>query len=727
MDTYIQFTATHRKRLLIVFLLINILAIIGITHISIDADFEIFMPDDSRYHEVTKQMESYFPGSENLMFIINTHKSKIDLEMMNSFRTFQEYLSDYTLIDHVTGPAPKFIINGRQIIRTERLEQEDLDSISSYYENMGELSTLVSYNSSYYGIFEAFPSEGFSHENIQEIEEKLDDYGFTYFISGETYMQYKIFDYILRIILLIPPLALFLIILVFRLQMRSMKATMLSILPAGIGALWTMGVVGWIGSPVSIITVLAPIFTIVIGSADGLHFISHVQDEQERGVEKLKAISSTLKMVGIPMIITTITSMVGFLVLLMMNNSSMRSLALFASLGILLAGCATWSVLPLILTGNIRLETGRTKKQIAQSQTNSFVQKYWGKPSIVLLLVLLAVAAVGIPRISTEFSLLSLYKPSTEVQKGFDVAMKVNNGSIPLFLYLEHEVDPLEPTEAQAVIALTQKLKAEGLVGKAVSPYTILAKFNGAISSSEDAYPDSMKKAQLLYNITERRAENPLRFLIDPQAKKSRIIIFPTDLSNSTLDRISEITADFSSNHKGLSVSATGAQFLFRELNESIIKSQSSCILLAFSIIFLLLLITLKDIRTSLVSLIPIVVSVLVLYGAMGLMGLSLNLISTTIFGMTIGVGIDYAIHFTFVWNSFKQKGLSSEVSAAKAMTYTERPIITNGLGIAIGLSALIFSPLMIHLYVVEMMWVTMIVSMLLSLTVLPTFLRRMK
>lgn len=711
------------------FMLINILSVIGILRISLDSKFDVFMPDNSSYKNVMEEMELYFPGSENIIFLIDTGSNELDLETLEAFREFQQFLSEHENIQYANGPAPEIIMSGRNLIRLNALKEEDLPAIQEYYRDMGELSPLVSYEGSLFGVFEAFPEKTFNNDHIHEMTDKLDNMGLSYRISGEKYMQLKIFDYLLRILLIIPPLALFLILLVFRSQMRSMKATIFSVLPAGIGALWTMGIIGWIGDPISIITVLAPIFTIVIGSADGLHFVSHVQEGEEQGISRTDTLEATLHMVGIPMIITTITSMVGFLVLLVMNNEAMRSLALFASLGIALAGIATWMVLPLILTGDSTLG-GRKPRQgrsISLVPSHSKLQKSWGRPSLIIVLVLAVLSAVGIPRLTTEFSMLSLYKEYTEVQKGFELSMKVNGGSVPLFLYIEHAKNPLEPSQAADFSELIEQLEQSGHVGKVISPYTILSKLNGSMRGKESFYPEKLSHAQALYNIIARRAENPLQHFIDPEAKRSRIIVFPADLKNSTLDAIRDITDEFNAAHSDSVIQPTGSQYLFRELNQSIIQGQTSSIILAFLIIFLLLLISLRDLKASIIALLPIFMTIITLYGAMGLIGLSLNLITVTIFGITIGVGIDYAIHFTFVWKSFRRQGDTSEEAVKKAVTYTSRPIMTNGLGISIGLSALLTSPLLIHLYVSEMMWISMMVSMLLSLTFLPTLLRKVR
>ncbi len=727
MERYIRFVAKQRRILLILFILVNIFSIIGITRIKIDSAIEIFMPDESSFMQVNEEMEAYFPGVENIMFIVNTGTDTLDIPLIERLHSFQQYLDSHNQIQYVNGPTPDIMMNGRHLIRLNRLKEEDLTEISSYYENLGELSPMTFHNNSLYGVFEAFPEDSFTNEHIHEIEAELSHLGFEYAISGEKYMQLKIFDYILKILLMIPPIALLLILLVFRSQMRSAKATLFSVLPAGIGALWTMGLIGWSGNEISIITVLAPIFTIVIGSADGLHFVSHVQDELEKKTPRKEALIHTLRMVGIPMIITTITSIVGFLVLLVMNNASIRGLALSASLGILLAGIATWFVLPLILTGSVELGSHRTKKQIARSKQQPRIQRFWGWRSLLLVLVLIVIAAIGIPRLTTEFSMLSIYKEYTEVKRGFNLANEVNNGSIPLFLFIEHGENPLEPTQAEDISELTSSLESSGQVGKIISPYTFISMINESLNTDANGYPSSMKIAQSLYNITSRRAQNPLEYLIDTEANKSRIILFPKDLDNATIAAIMDISKNFEAKHPEIKVSPTGAQFLIRELNQSMVKGQTTSILLAFFIIYMLLLMTLRDPKVSLLALLPIAIAVITIYGSMGILGLSLNLITITIFGITMGVGIDYAIHFTFVWKSFKKEGFSSEESASKAITFTARPIMTNGFGIAIGLSALFVSPLLIHLYIAQMMWVSMVVSMLLSLTFLPTILKKVK
>ena len=131
---------------------------------------------------------------------------------------------------------------------------------------------------------------------------------------------------------------------------------------------------------------------------------------------------------------------------------------------------------------------------------------------------------------------------------------------------------------------------------------------------------------------------------------------------------------------------------------------------------FILLLVTFSRLRPSIFSLIPVIITSWFLYGFLGLSGISLTVISALIFSITMGINVDYAIHLTSISLELK--------SVEKGFDYAARPIISNALGLAIGMSVLFFTPLVVHKDIAIMMWVSMVMSMFLSLTLLPTILR---
>jgi len=730
MKRYVAFIGTHRRPLFALFALLNILALIGLFQVKIETEFSVFTPDKSEHMSVMKEMEEIFPSSEQITLLVNTEKSELSVHLLKQLRSIQKYLESVPHVNTVTGPAPETMYLGNTQLSIQEADKNDVNNIKEYYQIMENLAPLTKADDTIYANFSLFPGKQFKTEDIHKIETYLKDSGLKHYITGGLYMQQKIFDYILMILFFMPPIALILILGVFRFQMGSMKSTILSILPAGIGALWTLGIIGWLGNEVSIITVLAPVFTIVIGSADGLHFVSHIQDEEKEGKSRTDSIIQTLRMVGIPMVITTVTSMAGFLSLLVMNNSGIRDLAVFASLGILIAGVVTWYTLPLILSGNIQLPykhitTQDNKKTEIKPTKGKGLRKLWGIPSLIIFIGVITAAVLGSGRVKTEFNQLMIYRSYTQVEKNFKKIMKINNGSIPVFAFVKTKEDPLKPEYAQAIKRLSNTLQKTGAVTKTAGVYNFFSSAYAYMSGSpKPEYPPNLFTANMMHMMVQKAEGNITDNLIDRKNKAIRLLVFPKDLSNNTLDTISATVNDFSSQSNNINVQITGVQYLMRDLNESMITNQTRTLMIAFTLIFVLLFISIRKFLPALISLIPIGATTFFLYGFLGLSGISINVITATIFSITIGVGIDYAVHFTSVWQNFRNRGYTSHEAAEHSYGYTARPILANALGLALGLTALQLSPLEIHMYVSLLMWAAMLASVFLSLSVLPSILR---
>ncbi len=102
---------------------------------------------------------------------------------------------------------------------------------------------------------------------------------------------------------------------------------------------------GLSGLELSLLTALVPIFVIILGSADALHLLSHYL-ETERGP---KGMAKALKVSGVAIIMTTLTTMAGFLSFLPLPAQGLRQLGNFAAMGIGFAAISTWLFLPAVL------------------------------------------------------------------------------------------------------------------------------------------------------------------------------------------------------------------------------------------------------------------------------------------------------------------------------------------------------------------------------------------
>jgi len=567
-----------------------------------------------------------------------------------------------------------------------------------------EISSLIYHEGEWEVFISVFADSNLNRKQIRHIETLISNTGMTYDISGMSFMQKRLIDFIINILCYLPFMAIGLIFFIFRLQMRSFKATFMSVLPAIVGALWTLGLAGWIGEKVSIITAIAPIFTIIIGSADGLHFVSHYLDARAKGEEKKKAVGSTLSLVGVPMVITTVTSIGGFLSLLIMDTNAVRELAIFTATGIAFAGLATWFILPLFLINKVNFKTERTVPRI----TGAGLKKLWGAPAVIITIIVIGLSILGYPKVKTDFNELSMFKKYTDVYRSAEAISEIQGGSMPAYIFIQTENDILDENLKKEISRLTDSLQQ---YGKIISPYDIVARIMDQpmmhmlrlTSSDRDIIRDILAQKDL-----------PLKHMIDLENNAVKITVLPSKIDHKSLLGMKQIVQN--ANIPNTSVTITGMTFIMDELNQSMVKNLRNTLILSFIVMFVLLFATFRKLIPVLISLVPILVTSSFLYGFLGLSGMSLTVMTAMVFSITVGIGVDYAIHLTSVALKLKNIDL--------AFDYAARPIMTNALGLAIGMTALMTTPLTLHLHISIMMWVSMILSMFLSLSLLPTLLR---
>ncbi|MCH4886705.1 RND family transporter [Acidaminobacter sp. JC074] len=651
MKRYIDFIYKYKTLLIILFFILMGLSARGIHQLDINADFDIFKLNQSEASLALNEMNEVFGESEQTILMM-------EIENLDEIETISQVLDNESI---------------RYVSPSDMLKALNLDD----YKLLGNLSPVVKKDGQTYIIYTLYLDEAY---DLSDLYQALD--GYTFYLSGNRYMQDEIISLILSIFMFLPPLALILILLTFRSQLGSFKAALLSVLPAAIGAFWTMGLAGWFGGELSIITVLAPIFTIVIGSADGLHFVSHMEDSK---ATRKEAITQTLSMIGVPMIITTTTSVAGFIGLTLIPTKAIQQLAIFASLGITLAGLVTWYVLPLLLTFNISLKEKKSRK------FDQSIKKIWGKPAIAIILVLLVVSSFFIPSINSEFNQLMFFKSSTDVQKNFEKIIAVNDGAMPMYFFGQTSMDSSQVALGE-ISAFLNDLEENDLVSKVMNPFKIL---------KDNNQPPPSVSRQFI-----RIVDNKIYF---------RLMFFPLDLENETLDQLEALEGPLDSK-------LIGNQLLMKEMNASLISNQVRSLVFTFILILIMLIISLRSIKLTFIASLPIIITSVVLYGFLGITQIPLNVMTATIFSISLGIGIDYAIHYVSIYKYYKKN--KDPHARETAFKYTSKPILANAFGLSLGMTALMLSPLKIHVYVSLLMWVAMMTSVFLSLSLIPTLLK---
>ena len=533
------------------------------------------------------------------------------------------------------------------------------------------------------------------------IARKVDDVaapaGVSLTFSGNPVVFASVIDLLSWFLLIIPPVVIILLVGTFFATIGDRRLSVMALIPAALGAIWTFGLIFGLGRQIDIVTVIVPIFVIVMGSADGLHFVTHFQEEADNP-DPVARVSSALSHVGVPMILTTISTAAGFLSLVATNVHPIQQLGLFTAIGITFAGIISFFSLPALLS-HIHIEPRHKTALLGPRVTRGIKALVRSRiPAIAITGVLLVFAALSLPRLDVNPDQLFFFKQDDPVRVAFEKTEDLFGGATPLIG--EFAYDPgAGPEQLVRIAEVSNEL--EGLNGVR----QVFSVADVASSLPPDQLNDVLA-GQVKLPMGEMVSSDGLRFMLLPAG-------FTTDDLRTWLD-----FADDTPEVRAL----TGMPVVWDEIARLVLRAQVVSLVVAFALVLAMLLIAYRRLRETLVSLVPIALTVLVMLGFVAVSAIQLNLLTAVVSGIVIGVGIDYAIHFIAAIDYARPDG---DGYVLRAIDRAGRPIVANALGIAIALSALWLSPLAVHPQVSMIMWVAMLTAATTALVVIPSLLPR--
>lgn len=516
--------------------------------------------------------------------------------------------------------------------------------------------------------------------------------------SGNPVVWASVLDLLTWFLLILPPLVIALLILVFFSTIGDPRLSAIAIVPAGLGSLWAFGVIFGAGVRIDIVTVIVPIFVIVMGSADGLHFVTHFQEQSLLTDDPVERVRSALSEVGIPMILTTISTAAGFLALLATDVQPIRQLGLFTAIGITFAGIVSFFSLPALMS-HLTIKPKHQTALIGNHVTRALKSAVRTRvPAAAITIFIVAAAAWAVPQLEVNPDQLFFFKDNDPVRVAFDKTEELFGGATPLVGEFAFDAENLQESLSDAARATADLEAMEG-----VRTVFSVASIAGSVS------PDQVA------GIISGDVELPVGKMVADDGM--RFILLPSEFSTNDL----EDWLAYADSSETVIV-LTGMPVVWDEIARLVLNAQIVSLAVAYILVAAMLLVAYRKVRETLVALVPITLTLATMLGFIAISGIQLNLLTAVISSIVIGVGIDYAIHYVAAINIAKD---GRDGYVLRAIDKAGRPIVANALGIAVALSALWISPLKIHTQVSQIMWVAMITAAVTTLVVVPALLPR--
>jgi len=714
-----SFVYKHSRVIIIIVVVLNLVALASFYRFQLDTDFlSLFTKGNPRAEEYDQIQEKYQIG-EAISVLIEQDNSLLKPENLDAVYRLQNKIEELDGIYKVQSFLPSEIyLAGYTITDIGSFIDKHPDLLEDFIEDEYFLTDqFLSADRSKGTIIATLEFDAPAGDVVESIkgvirsEEQL-----SLSLAGDEIIKDTLWDYLIRIIFILPPCAGILVLFVFFLIIRNRKFTILAVIPAGLAVLWTVGTIFWCGQELNLVTVLCPIFVMVMGAADGLHYTTHFLENMTKYSDRRQLTVETMRMVGMPIFLTTITTMAGFASLMWTEVLPMRQMGIFVSLGIGYAGLLSLFFLPAVLS---RIKLPAESPHTSESRLPRLVLAASRHRLLVVVgfLVIVVVSAANIPRLDVVSNQLMFFKEDSEIRQTFDRVEEHFGGALFLVgeIVADRGMDTLRNYNfADEVLDTEREMERLPGVKSVHSVFDMVAGINEMMTGKNE-YPESPRIIQRF--LTQIDDEDLATWV---SGDGLRMVIKTEDLSSLDMDKLEKFVAD-SPDIRLIS----GMPVLFEEMNRLVVQSQVRSLGLALALVFLMLLITMRRFFAALIALLPIVITIAAIMGMLVMTGFHLNVMTANLSAISVGVGVDYAIHLISGIYYFRRQGLGQQESVDSALLSLSRPILANALGLAIGLSVLFFSPLRIHLQAASVMWVAMVVSSLAALLLVPIFYSR--
>ena len=569
-------------------------------------------------------------------------------------------------------------------------------------------------------------------EAVETVADEFKGDGARIFVTGIPYINLSLGRSMRRDLKIFLPLVILLIVAVLYAGFRWRWGVVIPLAVVGMTVVVALGLMSIFGVPITVVSFILPVILMAIGIADGIHVLNRYNEEIAAGTPKREAILATMTAMQGPVVMTSLTTAAGFLSLLNSYFVPQRTFGLFTSVGILVAMLLSLFLIPSILSlvPVPKPATGRKRRGgltvILTGMEKGIIRH--GRIVLVVGIVVGVVFGAGFSRIRIETTQRAYIGEGHPAVAGLDILEERFSGGEQAIIEIDtSRRDGLkDPALLREIIALQDHLEEEG-VARTESIADIVREMNQRFHADDPAYytiPDDPRfVAQLLLLFTFQGGDLDGLALADFSA--GEVLAFHGIKQSSTqASFVNDLTAylneHFSSYGRAEMVGATRIQV---RMLASIAKSQIRSLLTSIGAAGLIVILLMGSIIYGLISLVPLLFTIAINFGIMAYSGTPLDIATLMVSSITIGIGIDYGIHYISRFREGLDAGRSVDEAVVASAGSAGRAIVYNALSLALGFSVLLLSVFHGMRSFGTLISATMLISAISALTVIPALL----
>ena len=669
------------------------------------------------------------PLAERLQNFTTLKSENVDIE-----RGFEEILSSPVFKNFVIsedGKTTGIIVNIKEDVNLKNLDDKSKEEIEKYKDLRKKKN----------------------HKNIVEIREIIKSYdniGKIY-LGGIPMIADDMMSFIKNDIIVFGIGVLLFIIVTLWFVFKKLIWIIVPLSSCFFSVLIMTGLLGLIGWKVTVISSNFIALMLILTMAMNIHMSTRFLQLKKNNpnLKNSEIIFMTTSKMFWPIIYTALTTICAFLSLIFSEIKPVIDFGWMMSLGLIISFVITFTLLPtlinLLSTEKINIEV-ESKSKITEFLGEISINS---RPTIFLItLVVIISSIVGISRLEVENSFINYFNKNTEIYKGMKLIDEKLGGTTPLDIIIKFptfEKDKLTVADdefedwgdeenhdnrkywftkdkIEKIEKVHSYLESNPFVGKVLSFSSILKvakqlNNNKPLDTLEigvfySKIPDTIKKEVI----------DPYISIEDNEARISlRIKDSEKNLRRNDLIKKIEYDLENQIGLKSNEYKLAGVLILFNNLLQSLFKSQILTLGFVMSGIFAMFLLLFRNIKLSLIGVVPNFIAAFFILGIIGLLEIPLDMMTITIAAITIGIAVDNSIHYIYRFKEEFFQNNSYEKTIKLCHSTVGIAILNTSITIVFGFSILVLSNFIPTIYFGVFTGLAMLLAMISVLTLLPS------
>ncbi len=684
----------HRWVVILSTLIIVIASAIGLKNYTMVTDFRVFFSEDNPQLLAFNELEDTYVKNDVLLYTVEPKNGNVfDSKVLAAIEDFTE--QSWTLIhssrvDSITNFQHTYAEEDDLIVESliefpDTLSQEEITAKKNIALNEPALlNRLISSKADVTGISITFqmPEDApqaslASYDSAVILRDQMQakypflDIGITGFVA----MDGAFFEASDTDAKTLMPGMFLAILIILGLLLRSYSAIFVSLNLIIFSILIGMGISLWAGVKMTSASMPAPIMIMTLAVADCVHLYVTLLQGLGKGLKKREAIVESVRVNFLPVLLTSVTTAIGFLMMNFSDSPPFHDLGNITALGVMVAFALSVTFLP-ALASVMPIKAKMSKENILNRSMDKLANFVVSRHNIMLIggFLLSVIVLSFIPRNELNDEWVKYFSTDMDFRQDTVFAMERLTGIYQLAYSLKTNEDGgiSEPEYLSKLADFKTWFENQEGVLHVNSMSETFKRLNKNMHADNPAYhktPEERKLAAqylLLYEMSLPLGLD-LNNQVDIDKSSTNFVVTTDQLSTNEIRALAGLGEQWLlDNAPEMATLASGGSVMFSHLSERNIKGMLKGTFLGVLLISFLLMFALRSVKMGFISLIPNLLPAGLAFGLWGLMVGQVNMASSIVTCMVLGIVVDDTVHFLSKYLRARREQAMDSVAAIR-------------------------------------------------------------